>query len=65
MFRDFLDLLLKSSRLLPHHAKDLPHITHFIQIPTQSKVTTLCILGKNQTSVQNAFMVSSEKKMQN
>ena len=26
----FFDLLLKSSSLLPHRAKDLAHITHFI-----------------------------------
>ena len=59
----FSDLLLKSSGLLPHQAKDLAHITHSIQNLYDQKLQHY-VLGKNPTSVQNAIMLA-QKKMQN
>ena len=53
----FLDLLLKSSGLLPHQAKDLAHITHFICNLHNQKLQHY-VLGKNPTSVQNAIMLA-------
>ena len=58
----FLDLLLHSGRLLPHQAKDLAHITHFIWNLHNQKLQQY-MLGKNCTSVQNAIMID-QKKMQ-
>ena len=57
----YLDLLLKSSRLPPHQAKDLAHITHFIQNLHNQKFKHY-ILGKNPTSVQNAIMLVQKKR---
>ena len=59
----FWDLLLKSSGFLPHLAKDLAHITHFIQNLHNQKLQHY-VLGKNPTSVQNTIMLA-QKKMQN
>ena len=42
----FADLLLKSSRLLLHQAKDLAHITHFRQNLHNQKLKNY-VLGKN------------------
>ena len=53
----FLDLLLKSSRLLLHQAKQLACITHFIQNLHNQKLQHY-VLGKNHTSVQNAFTLA-------
>ena len=55
----FLDLLLKSSRLLPHQAKDLVDITHFIRNLHYQKLHY--ILGKKPTSVQNTIMLAQKK----
>ena len=56
----FLDLLLISSSLLPHQAKDLAHITHFIHnLPTQ--ILQHYMLGINPTSAQNAIMLAQKK----
>ena len=52
----FSDLLVKSSVLLPHQAKDLGHITHFIRNLHNQKVQHY-ILGKNLTSVQNTIVI--------
>ena len=56
----FSDLLLKSSGLSPHQAKDLVHITHFIRNLHNQKLQHY-ILGKNPTSVQNAIMLVQNK----
>ena len=56
----FSDLLLKSSGLLPHQAKDLAHITHFIRNLHNQKLQYY-VLGKNPTSVQNTI-TSMQKK---
>ena len=56
----FSDLLLKSSGLLPHQAKDLAHITHFIRNLHNQKLQHY-ILGQNPTSVQNAIMLAQKK----
>ena len=45
-----LDQLLKSSGLLPHKAKYLAHITHFICNLHKQKLQHY-VLGKNPTSV--------------
>ena len=57
----FSDLLLKSSRLLPHQAKDLAHITHFIQSLHNQKLPNY-VLGKSPTSVQNAITLAQKKR---
>ena len=54
------DLLLKSSRLLPHQAKDLANIMHFICNLHNQKLQHY-VLGKNSTSVQNAITVAQKK----
>ena len=59
----FSDLLLKPSRLLLHQAKDLAHITHFIQNLHNHNLQHY-MLGKNPTSVQNTIMLA-QKQMQN
>ena len=59
----FVDLLLKSSRLLLHQTKDLADITHFIWNPHNQKLQNY-MLGKNPTSVQNTFTLA-QKKVQN
>ena len=46
----FSDLLLMSSGLLPHQAKDLAHITHFICNLHNQKLQHY-VLGTNPTSV--------------
>ena len=56
----FLDLLLKSSGLLPHQAKDLAHITHFIHNVHNKKLQHY-VLGKNPTSVKNAITLAQKK----
>ena len=56
----FSDLLLNPSGLLPHHAKDLEHITHFISNLHNQK-SQHYILGKNPTSVHNAIMLIQKK----
>ena len=56
----FLDLLLKSSGILLHQAKDLAHITHFICNLHNQKLQHY-ILGKNPTSVQNAITLAHKK----
>ena len=55
----FSDLLLKSSGLLPHHAKDLAHITCFIRNLHNQKLHY--ILGKNPISVQNTITLGQKK----
>ena len=57
----FSDLLLTFNSLLPHQAKDLAHITHFIQNLHNQKLQH-CVLGKTPTSVQNAIMLTQKKK---
>ena len=56
----FSDLLLKSSGLLMHQAKDLAHITHFICNLHNQKLQHY-MLGKNPTSVQNAITLAQKK----
>ena len=56
----FSDLLLNSTSLLLHQAKDLTHITHFMCNLHNEKLQHY-MLGKNPTSVQNAIM-SAQKK---
>ena len=53
----FSDLLLKSSRLLPHQAKDLAHIMHFIR-NLQNKKLQHYVLGENPISVQNTITLA-------
>ena len=59
----FLDLLLNSSSLLPHQAKDLAHIMHF-NCKLHNQKLQHCMLGQNLTSVQNAITLI-QKKMWN
>ena len=56
----FSALLLKSSGLLQHQAKDIAHITHFIRNLHNQKLQHY-VLGKNPTSVQNAIMLAQKK----
>ena len=56
----FSDLLLKSSSLLPHQAKDLAHITYFIHNLHNQKLQHY-VLGKNPTSVQYAITLALKK----
>ena len=56
----FLDLLLISGSLLPHQAKYLVHITHFICNLHYQKLQHY-MLGKNPTSVQNAITLAQKK----
>ena len=56
----FSVLLLKSSRLLPHQATDLTHITHFIRNLLNQKWQH-CVVGKNPTSVQNTITLAQKK----
>ena len=58
-----LDLLLKSSSVLLHQAKDLEHMTHFIHNLHNQKLQNY-VLGKNPTSVQNAIMVEQKKDVE-
>ena len=55
----FSDLPLKSSGLLPHQAKDLTHIMHFICNLHNQKVQHY-VLGKNLTSVQSAITLAQK-----
>ena len=57
------DLLLKSSSLLLHQAKDLVHITHFICNLHNQKLQHY-VLGKNPTSVQNAITLAQKKDVE-
>ena len=41
--QSFSHLLLKSSGLLPHEARDLAHIMHFYKQFAQLKTTPLCV----------------------
>ena len=59
----FSDLLLNSSGLLLHQAKDLVHITHFICNLNNQKLQHY-VLGKNPTSVQNAITLAQKKDAQ-
>ena len=54
-----MDLLLKSSGLLPQQAKDLTHITHYIWNLHNQKLQHY-ILDKN-LSVQNAIRLAQKK----
>ena len=56
----YLDLLLKSSGLLSHQAKDLAHIIHFI-CNLQNQKLQHYVVGKNPTSVQNAIILVQKK----
>ena len=56
----FLDLLQKSSSLLPHQAKDLAHITNFIGNLHNQKLQHY-VLGKNPTSVQSNITLAQKK----
>ena len=56
----FLDLLLKSSGLLPHQGKDLAQITCFIRNLHNQKLQHY-ILGKNPISIQNTIMFVQKK----
>ena len=56
----FADLLLKSSGLLLHQAKDLAHIAHFMYNLYNEKPQHY-VLGKNPTSVQNAITAAQKK----
>ena len=56
----FSDLLSKSGGLLPHQAKDLVHITHFIRNLHNQKLQHY-VLGKNPISVQNAITLVQKK----
>ena len=56
----FSDLLIMSSGLLLHQAKDLAHITHFI-CNLQNQKLQHYVLGKNPTSVQNAITLAQKK----
>ena len=52
-------ILLKSSGLLLHQAKDLAHSAHFIQNLHNQKLQHY-VLGKNPTSVQNAITLAQK-----
>ena len=56
----FLDIILKSSGLLPHKGKDLAHITHFIFNLHNQKLQHY-VLGKNPTSVQSTITLAQKK----
>ena len=56
----YLDLLLRSSGLLPHQAKDLAHIAHYIRNLHNQKLQHY-ILGENPMSVQNAISLAQMK----
>ena len=56
----FSDPLLKSSDLLPHQAKNLAHIKHFICNLHNQKLQHY-VLGKNPTSVQNVTTLAQKK----
>ena len=58
--RKFTHLLLKSSDLLLHQAKDLAHIMHFICNLHNQKLHHY-VLCKNSTSVQNAITMAQKK----
>ena len=55
-----LDLLLKSTGLLQHQAKDLAHVTHFIHNLHNQKLQHN-VLGKNPTSLQSAITLAQNK----
>ena len=59
----FSDLLFKASGLLPHQAKDLAHITHFI-FNLYNQTLQHNMLGKNPTSVQNAITLVQKKNVE-
>ena len=61
--KKFSDLLLKSSSLLPHQAKDMDHITHFIHNLHNQKLQHY-VLCKNPTSVQNAIAIVQKKDVE-
>ena len=54
------DLLLKSRGLLPHQAKNLVQIAHFIRNLHNQNLQHY-VLGKNHTSVQNAITLVQKK----
>ena len=55
----FSDLLLKSSALLIHQAKDLAHITHF-KCNLHNQNFHHYVLSKNQTLVHNAVTLAQK-----
>ena len=59
----FSDLLLKSSGLLPHQAKDLTCITHFICNLHNQKLQHY-VVGKNPNSVQNSITLAHKKDVE-
>ena len=59
----FLDLLLKSSGLLPHQAQDLAYITYFIRNLHNQNLQHY-ILGKKPKSVQNAITLIQKKDVE-
>ena len=56
----FSGLLLKLSGLLLHQAKDVAHITHFMQ-NLHNQYLQHYIIGKNPTSVQNTITLAQKK----
>ena len=55
--QQFSDILLKPIGLLPHQAKDLAHITHFICSLHDQKLQHY-VLGKKPTSILNPIMLA-------
>ena len=60
----FLDLLLKSSGLSPHQAKDLVHITHFIRNLHNQKLQHY-FLGKKPNMSPKHYYTGTEKGYRN
>ena len=60
----FPDIILKSSRLLPHQAKDLAHIMHFIRILHNQKLQHN-VLGKKNSHQLRTLLCSHRKRMLN
>ena len=56
----FSDLLLMSSGLLLHEAKNLTHIMHFIH-NLHNQIPQHHVLDKNPTSVQNTIPLAQKK----
>ena len=60
--QQFSDLLLKSSGLLPHQAKDLACFTNFIRNLHNQKIQHY-ILGKSPMSVQNIITFEQKRTL--
>ena len=58
--QSFWGLLLKSSGLLPHQAKDIAHITNVIRNLYNQKLQHY-VLGKDPTLVQNTIALAQKK----